>query len=121
MTPKEWTEKNRERSNEIKRAYVKRHPDRVKASKRKWSKANAGKEAAKCRMYQAAKLKATPPWLTEQQIKAMQDMYVNRPKGFEVDHIVPLRGKDVCGLHVPWNLQYLPISENRKKSNKITR
>lgn len=119
MTVKEWHEKNRARSNEIKRNYAKRHPDRITASKRKWSKANSKSELAKCRRYQAAKLKRTPAWLTKEQIEEMKNFYVNCPKGYEVDHIVPLRGKNISGLHVPWNLQYLPISENRKKSNKF--
>jgi hypothetical protein len=58
---------------------------------------------------------ATPKWVDTQLIV---DIYMNCPTGMHVDHIVPVGGKDVCGLHVPWNLQYLPAEENMKKGNK---
>jgi len=51
--------------------------------------------------------------------KEMEDFYKKCPKGYEVDHIIPLKNELVCGLHVPWNLQYLEKSENRKKKNKL--
>ena len=51
--------------------------------------------------------------------KYIVDIYLKRPKGFEVDHIIPLNHPDVCGLHVPWNLQIIPKEVNNKKSNKF--
>jgi hypothetical protein len=51
--------------------------------------------------------------------KEIQKFYRNCPTGYEVDHIVPLNGKNVSGLHTMSNLQYLLVSENRSKSNKF--
>jgi hypothetical protein len=61
-------------------------------------------------------INATPKWVNLNEIKRI---YLYRPKGKVVDHIVPLKGKTVCGLHVPWNLQYLTKSQNSKKINKL--
>jgi len=69
---------------------------------------------------------ATPSWLTEEHRRAIEDIYktaklCQRVTGSEyhVDHIVPVRGKNVCGLHVPWNLQILPSRVNLVKSNSF--
>lgn len=120
MTVKEWHLKNKDRVIEIKRAYVARNPEKVAESKRKWVKANKHKILAKTIRYQASKRNQVPKWLTKDEIKKIEQFYINCPQGYEVDHIIPLRGKNVSGLHVIWNLQYLTRSENRKKSNKTT-
>ena len=60
---------------------------------------------------------ATPPWLTDKQVEAMKDLHLRCSKGFEVDHIVPLKSSFVCGLNVPWNLRRVPKHINQQKSN----
>ena len=63
----------------------------------------------------------TPPWVNKAELL---EIYAKCPKGFHVDHIIPLKGlidsRPVSGLHVPWNLQYLTPEENLKKHNRIT-
>lgn len=59
---------------------------------------------------------ATPPWHDR---SSVNEFLANCPDGHHIDHIVPLRGKNVCGLHTLANLQYLPAKENMSKSNKV--
>ena len=56
----------------------------------------------------------TPPWADKD---AIREFYHNRPEGHHIDHIIPLKGDSVCGLHVIDNLQYLSIPENLAKKN----
>ncbi|MFI3218381.1 MAG: HNH endonuclease signature motif containing protein [Methylococcales bacterium] len=58
----------------------------------------------------------TPKWAD---LDKIDEIYRNRPEGYHVDHIVPLNGVNVSGLHVESNLQYLTAEENLSKSNKF--
>lgn len=97
----------------------------AKQRQQAWRASNLDKHAAKENKRRALKLKAMPKWLSEDQLKAIKTEYAlsqwcSEVMGikYHVDHIVPLKGKDVCGLHVPWNLQVIPAVENIRKSNK---
>lgn len=68
---------------------------------------------------------AVPNWLTLEQKKEIRKLHLKQKhmrdtknKEYHIDHIVPLNGETVCGLHVPWNLQLIPEKENLSKSNK---
>lgn len=78
---------------------------------------NKSEYIARNAAHRANKVRATPAWADKNKIK---EIYKNCPEGYHVDHIIPLQGDFVCGLHVETNLQYLPAEENLKKSNKYT-
>lgn len=61
----------------------------------------------------------TQNWLTEAELVEITELYSHSTIAVHVDHIVPLRGAAVCGLHVPWNLQLLDARENVQKGNTI--
>lgn len=93
---------------------------------RQWKAANPAKVLANTRRRQTRKMQACPAWLTEPQrrailefYKAAENLYKTFGVKFHVDHIVPLRGGTVCGLHVPWNLQLLSAVDNIKKRNSL--
>ena len=76
--------------------------------------------------YRAKKLQATPPWLTNEDYEKIKSIYllsqqISETTGIphEVDHIIPLQGINVSGLHVPWNLRPLPKTLNSSKNNKL--
>ena len=64
----------------------------------------------------AQKLHATVPWANLDKIASI---YKLCPKDYHVDHIIPLQGETVCGLHVENNLQYLTAFDNKSKGNKL--
>lgn len=88
----------------------------ARENSKRWYDNNKKKALANTRYQQAARIKRTPNW-TEKEL--IRQFYENCPEGYEVDHILPLQGKTVSGLHVLQNLQYLPMLENRAKGNKV--
>lgn len=117
----------RTKSREHRRQYaVSRYAENkqaVRAATEKWRQANKAVDAAKAARRKAAKLRATPPWANQDRVVALYQIAADltRETGtrHEVDHIVPLQGETVCGLHVHWNLQILTKSENSRKKNKF--
>lgn len=104
-------------------SYAKHKEARAERFKR-WADKNKSKIAAYAAERRAARRQSTPPWLTDAHYAAIFDWYksaeiMEQITGYKwhVDHIVPLRGKTVSGLHVPWNMQVLPATENLKKHN----
>lgn len=87
-----------------------------------WGRINKGRRAAIVAARRKAIKRATPPWLTDEQKAEIQAFYIEaarREGEWHVDHIYPIKGKNSCGLHVPWNLQLLPGDDNRRKGNKV--
>jgi hypothetical protein len=138
---KEWLENNRDRSNAVRaarrkvkpdktykfspekrRAYYESKRDEFRRRYREWSARNPEKEAARAAKRRAAKIKATPRWADQEKIKFFYSMACEMTKKhgvqYEVDHIIPLRGKNVCGLHCEQNLQVITAEENMRKGNK---
>jgi len=138
-----WLKNNRETYREIVRNWNKRNHDRVYETNKTWrkanlarvrelerrrSKANPHKIRAKAKRRHAIKLKAMPSWLTAEHKQQIADIYeqavlCEQLTGVKhhVDHEIPLRGKNVRGLHVPWNLQVLEARENLSKGNRTVR
>jgi len=81
---------------------------------REWRKNNPAHRNALKAKYLADRNKRTPSWAN---LKKIVEFYKKCPQGYHVDHVLPLRGKTVSGLHVLKNLQYLPAIENMRKNN----
>lgn len=114
----------RNRKNNI--LWAKLNPEKRKLKDRRWAKNNLAKANAKKALRRSRKLQRTPPWLNDNQKEEIRNLYkqsqlLSKSTGMahHVDHIVPLKGETVSGLHVPWNLQILTEKENLQKRNKF--
>lgn len=106
----EWGRKNREKAREYRKKEYETNKDRYRA----YTKSRKRRVR-----------KHTPSWVTPEHHTQMQAIYDHAREcelltgdKYHVDHIVPLKGENVSGLHVPWNLQVLPADINDAKGNK---
>lgn len=111
------------------KAYREANPDKIAASSKAWRKANPGKVNAYTAKRRAAKLRRTVTWANLDRIKEIyaecEEINVAAKLAgctevFVVDHIIPLQGANVSGLHIESNLQIITQSENSSKANKFT-
>lgn len=98
----------------------------TKICKQLYKKANPDKTQADTIKRRVSKINRSPKWLSDNELWMMKEAYalaILRPQltgiKWHVDHIIPLQGKVVSGLHVPTNLQVIPAIENIKKGNKF--
>lgn len=120
---KRYYEKNREAV--IARAAARPHTE-VRGYKEKYKERNPELYKALTSVRKRRHRNATPPWITAEQKLLIRQMYLEAQRltkltgvRYVVDHIVPLINPEVCGLHVPWNLQIMTQEENLQKSNKL--
>jgi len=112
---KAYREANREKVYAYNKKYKENNPEKIKDWQKKYREKNRGIFRAIQAKRRAINLQATPSWVN---LEAIKEIYVQCPKGYHVDHIVPLQGKNVCGFHVENNLQYLKANENIRKGNR---
>lgn len=112
--------KSSERKQYIKR-YHSQNKDEIREYKRAWYRGLPPEKKARhnalCAGYTARVKRATPKWAD---LEAIAKIYQQaKVLSMEVDHIVPLQGKNVCGLHAINNLQHLTMEDNRSKNNRF--
>lgn len=126
---------NKEKCSALNKAYRRVHSEKLNRYTREWRLDNADEVRRKAKingiinrpakiahnaLRRARKLQATPAWMERTEIS---DLYKESNRLSElgelmhVDHIVPLQGKNVCGLHCLDNLQIITATENLKKHN----
>lgn len=117
-----WKQSHPDRAREINARSRSANRESDRASKSAWQKRNRGAGTANTRRRQCDQAQRTPPWADLGAIKAIYVMAQRAREctgiRFEVDHVVPLRGRSVSGLHVPHNLRLLTRQENMAKGNR---
>ena len=120
-----WRAANPDKAKLIYAKFREANREQRNAHKRDWAQANKGIVNAYNIKRYAEKLNRTPAWLSEFDKLKIECLYQlaamrTRESGYiwHVDHIIPLQGKFVSGLHVPSNLRVIPAVENNRKYNR---
>jgi len=122
----ETVKNNSQARQEYMAKYAEEKRTKLRETASRWQKNNKGKVNANTACRHTAKMNRQPNWLTKEDKEYIKCLYQlsamrSRESGvkWNVDHVVPLQGENVSGLHVPWNLQVIPASDNFKKNNKF--
>lgn len=136
---KEWRKNNPDKNKERRKREAEQYTEKlnnlpgyreenraqIRINAKKWRETHRGKKNADTTRRYAAKMQRVPQWLTKDEKERMSCYYQlasmrTQESGYSwhVDHIVPMRGESVSGLHVPWNLRVIPAQENMSKGNR---
>jgi hypothetical protein len=126
LRKKLWVESNRGHVFEVKRRYRMNNRERLKESLKSWNEKNRGRAHHNKVKYKVAKLQRIPKWVSEEELLLIKELYKlcskmnkNSTSKYHVDHIIPLRGTSVSGLHTISNLRIILASDNLSKKNKL--
>lgn len=125
-TNKEWRKNNKEKTLLQRQKWDENNREKRNYLSRKWRKENKEIVYALIAKRRSDSLQRTPKWLTPMDLFEIECVYRYRTAlnaiglDYHVDHIVPLRGELVSGLHVPENLQVISALENMKKGNSFS-
>jgi hypothetical protein len=124
---KAWRQANREKHRASTKAWYEANKEEKLAKNKAWAQVNKDKVNAFAAKRRAAKLNRTPSWLTKEDLGKIKELYKEAQKlreetgeEWHVDHIIPLQGEYISGLHVPDNLQVIRATENKRKHNRYT-
>jgi len=121
-----WRSRHRDAINPVQNAWRDKNRDAVRATARQRHRERMESDAlyvekvkAWQKLVRSLRERCRQAPIAKAYAAETKAFYAARPSGLHVDHIEPLISRNACGLHVPWNLQYLPHAANQQKSNRL--